>query len=258
MSVSLPACVTHKEHMSAIEQATINLTADWLVKHKPVVFTNRTKDQPLLADPFPIYQQVVRDNAAFFKEVHGYVPDPNTKTGLAGVRSKVYTDVWRDRVILAALRIFRARTEGASLDTVPEVTYSQKPSCDGRANKTIAQRGIMGFEPAQARKGYIYNPDRNPSLAMPADLPVDRETCAALWDKEADLRNGALEKEYYTALTAYLAALNTASPAASAGKRKYMCTHCGVPKKGHVCRKVTQPKKRKASSARAAVKRMRK
>ena len=75
--------------MSAIE-ATINLTADWLVKHKPVVFTNRSKDQPLMADPFPIYQQVVRDNPAFFKEVHGYVPDPNSKTGLAGVRSKVY------------------------------------------------------------------------------------------------------------------------------------------------------------------------
>ena len=93
-------------------------------------------------------------------------------------------------------------------------------------------------------------------------MPVDRETCAALWDKEADLRNGALEKEHYTALEASLeaslAALNTASPAASAGKRKYMCTHCGVPKKGHVCRKVTQPKKRKGSSARAAVKRMRK
>ena len=199
------------------------------------------------------------DNAAFFKEVHGYVPDPNTKTGLAGVRSKVYTDVWRDHVILPALRIFRARTEGASLDTVPEVTFSQKPSCDGRADKSVAQRGIMGFEPRSARIGYVYNPDRNPNLLdMPAELPVDHETCAALWDKEADLRNGALEKEYYTALTAFFAALTTASPAASAGKRKYMCTHCGVPKKGHVCRKVTQPKKRKGSSARAAVKRMRK
>ena len=97
---------------------------------------------------------------------------------------------------------------------------------------------------------------RDLELDMPADLPVDRETCAALWDKE-DLRNGALEKEYYTALEAYLAALNT-SPAASAGKRKYMCTHCGVPKKGHVCRKVTQPKKRKGSSVKGAVKRMRK
>ena len=244
--------------MSAIE-ATIQITVAWLLKHEPVVFTNRSKDQPLMADPFPIYQQVVKDNKAFFRDVHGYVPLPDTKTALAGVRSKVYTETWRDHVILPALRIFRARTEGASLDTVPEVAYSQKPSCDGRANKTIAQRGIMGFEPRSARKGYVYNPDRNPNLLdMPADLPVDRETCAALWDKEADLRNGALEKEYYTALEAYLAALTTASPAASAGKRKYMCTHCGVPKKGHVCRKVTQPKKRKGSSARAAVKRMRK
>ena len=237
-------------------EATIAITVEWLCKHRPVVFTNRTKDQPLMTDPFPIYQQVVKDNKAFFRDVHGYVPLPNTKTGLAGVRSKVYTETWRDHVILPALRIFRARTEGASLDTVPEVAYSQKPSCDGRANKTIAQRGIMGFEPAQARKGYIYNPDRNPSLAMPAELPVDRETCVALWDKEADLRNGALEKECYTALKAYLAALTT-SPAASAGKRKYMCTHCGVPKKGHVCRKVT-PKKRKGSTVRAAVKRARK
>ena len=94
-------------------------------------------------------------------------------------------------------------------------------------------------------------------LDMPAESPVDRETCAALWDKEADLRNGALEKEHYTALEASLAAL-TAAPAGTAGKRKYTCTHCGVPKKGHVCPKVTQPKKRKGSSARAAVKRMRK
>ena len=80
---------------------------------------------------------------------------PNTKTGLAGVRSRVYTELWRDKVILEALRIFRARTEGASLDTVPEVTLSQKPTCDGRADKSVAQRGIMGFEPAQARRGYI-------------------------------------------------------------------------------------------------------
>ena len=53
--------VTHAQHyqqrghMSI--QATINVTAEWLCKHRPVVFTNRTKDQPLLADPFPIYQQ---------------------------------------------------------------------------------------------------------------------------------------------------------------------------------------------------------
>ena len=77
-------------------EATIAVTADWLCKHKPVVYTNRTKDQPLMTDPFPIYQQVVKDNKAFFRDVHGYVPLPNTKTGLAGVRSRVYTELWRE------------------------------------------------------------------------------------------------------------------------------------------------------------------
>jgi hypothetical protein len=81
-----------------VVEATIAITVEWLCKHKPVVFTNRSKDQPLLADPFPIYQQVVKDNEAFFRDVHGYVPLSNTKTGLAGVRSRVYTKVWRDKV----------------------------------------------------------------------------------------------------------------------------------------------------------------
>ena len=161
-----------------------------------------------------------------------------------------------DHVILPALRIFRARTEGASLDTVPEVAYSQKPSCDGRANKTIAQRGIMGFEPRSARIGYVYNPDRNPNLLdMPAESP-DSETCV-LWDKEADLLHRTLEDEYYTALQAHLEALSTTVVPPAALKRKYMCGHCGVPKKGHVCPKAT-PKKRKGSSVRAVVKRARK
>ena len=51
-------------------EATIKVTVDWLFKHKSIVFTNRTKDQPLMADPFPIYQQVVKDNIAFFRDVH--------------------------------------------------------------------------------------------------------------------------------------------------------------------------------------------
>ena len=249
--------------MSAID-ATIRVTADWLCETKPVVHTGRTKDQPLMADPFPIFQQVVKAFPDFFKEEYGYVPDPSSKTGLAGVRSKVYTEIWRDYVILPALRIYRARMEGASLDTVPEVAYSVKPSCDGRADKSIAQRGIMGFEPAQARKGYVYNPDRNPNLLdMPADLPVDREICAALWDKEADLRNGALESAYYTALN-----ITVAAPTVTAWKRprkQYMCSHCaGVPKKGHICPvKVAKktgknPPKRKSSTVRAAVKKARK
>ena len=172
------------------------------------------------------------------------------------MRSRVYTELWRDKVILEALRIYRARTEGASLDTVPEVTFSQKPSCDGRADKSVAQRGIMGFESRSARIGYVYNPDRNPNLLdMPAESP-DRETCV-LWDKEADLLHRTLQDEYYTALQAHLEALSTTVVPPAALKRKYMCSHCGVLKKGHVCPKAT-PKKRKGSSARAVVKRMRK
>ena len=53
---------------------------------------------------------------------------------------------------------------GPLLSPPPEVTCSVKPSCDGRADKSVAQRGIVGFEPRAARHGYIYNPERNPSL----------------------------------------------------------------------------------------------
>jgi hypothetical protein len=239
---------------------TIELTADWLCKKQPVVFTGRTSDQPLLADPFPIYQQCVKDNPAFFKDVHGYTPDPTSKTGLAGVRSRVWTNTFRDHVLLPALRVYRARTEGASLETVPEVTYSMKPSCDGRINKTIAQRGIMGFEPRAARKeGYIYNPERNPNLLdMPlAELPV---ALCTNWDKRADQHNGELEIDYYMALEALIALPVPSAPSASKRKaaRIYMCSQCKVPKKGHVCPKAAPPGKRKGCSARPAVKRARK
>ena len=65
---------------------------------------------------------------------------------------------------------------------------------------------------------------RGAASYMPADLPVDRETCAALWDKEADLRNGALESAYYTALN-----ITVAAPTVTAWKKprkQYMCSHC--------------------------------
>ena len=75
---------------------------------------------------------------------------------------------------------------------------------------------------------------------MPAELPVDREICAAMGHKEADLRDGALESAYYTALN-----ITVAAPTVTAWKKprkQYMCSHCaGVPKKGHICpRKVAK------------------
>jgi hypothetical protein len=98
-----------------------------------------------MAEPFPIYQQVVKGIKAFFRDVHGYVPLSNTKTGLAGVRSKVYAEVWRDHVILEVLRIFRARTEGAALEIVPRShTLRSHPATDvaTRASPSAASHGL--------------------------------------------------------------------------------------------------------------------
>ena len=243
-------------------EATIAITADWLCKTQPVVFTNRQKDQPHMADPFPLYQACVRDNKAFFRDVYGYVPNPRSKTGLAGVRSRVFTEVWRDQVILEALRIYRARTEGASLDTVPEVTYSVKPSCDGWADKSVAQRGIMGFEPRAARHGYIYNPERNPSFdpnVAPPDLPIDRETNLLPYDQAADVWIGKMEADWIDEMEKHIAthddatALPVEKPVAK--RKMYMCPTCHVPKKGHVC---PTPKKRKGAVVKRAGKRARK
>ena len=139
----------------------------------------------------------------------------------------------------------------------PDVTFSQKPSCDGRADKSVAQRGIIGFEPAQARRGYIYNPERNPNLLDPNPNPANQDKALLTsWDKGADVCNGALEDEYRKALKAYISASGTKAPKAKV-VRIYMCSLCKVPKRGHVCPKAT-PKKRKGSSVRAVVKRARK
>ena len=57
------------------------------------------------------------------------------------------------------------------------------------------------------------------------DLPVGASTPPALWDREADLRNGALDSAYWLALKAAVT-----SPAAAA-PRKYNWSRCGVPTK---------------------------
>ena len=66
------------------------------------------------------------------------------------------------------------------------------------------------------------------------------------------MRNGALDSAYWLALKAAVT-----SPAAAV-PRKYKCSRCGVPKKGHVCPKAaTLKRKRKTSSAPVAQKMMR-
>ena len=179
-------------------ETTINMTVSWLMKKHPVKYTGRHGNQPNMADPFPLFQQCVNDNKAYWEEVHGCKPDPKTKTGLAGVRSRAYTNVWRDHIILKALRIYRSKVEKASLDTIPEVEYAIKPNEYRKAGSTNMQRGIMGFE---IRK-----------FPMPeAELPIDKEAVCAD-GIEADLQMGELEDLYSKACEAYLATI--AAPAA--------------------------------------------
>ena len=175
-------------------------TADWLVRAHPVVFTGRAGNQPLLADPFPLFQQNVRQNAAWWAEqyVHastgkrGYCPDPNSKTGLAGPRAPPYPE-WRDHVLPEALRIFRARTEGVPLDTIPPVQYSMKPKADGRKDISPGQRGILGFEWRTAPLPIM-------PLLMDVPLPIDAEVCVP----EEPRDDEALEREYAAVLMSLL------------------------------------------------------
>eukprot|EP00966_Prymnesium_polylepis_P146769 3390046-Prymnesium_polylepis.1 len=110
----------------------------------------------------------------------------------------------------------------------------------------------MGWEPAHARRGYIYNPDRNPNLLDMPPANQDDKALLTSWDKGADVCNGALEDEYREALKAYISASGTKAHKAEVVRiYMYLCSLCKVPKRGHVCPKATQPKKRKGSSVRA-------
>ena len=130
----------------------------------------------------------MQDNATWWFEKHGYAP----KNGVPGVRAKQYA-MWRDHIILEALRVFRARSEGVALESVPPVVYAMKPSADGRANGTVGQRGIQGFERCKVlSETHVEGPpvDEEP-------LPVDTEQ-VLLPESKAD--GDALEKMYYEAL----------------------------------------------------------
>ena len=169
---------------------------------------------------------------------------------LAGPRAPPYNE-WRDQVLLEALRLYRARTEGAALETVPPVTYSMKPKADGRKDGSNGQRGILGFEWRTAPLPY-------------KPLPIDEEVCAA----EEPRDDEALEREYIEVLESLLTKARgrkkqtgvTAPRKEPVGvtaprKRKiYMCPTCNVPKKGHVC----PAKKRKGAVVKRAGKRARK
>ena len=112
-----------------------------------------------------------------------------TKNGVAGVRGKLYK-LFRDHVILEALRLYRARTEGVSLDAVPPVVYSWKPSA-GRVSG--GQRGIQGFERCKALVPATPCVEELP-------LPIDAEQTLLPYDAKADHLAGELDEMYREAL----------------------------------------------------------
>ena len=133
--------------------------------------------------PDPLFVAFVQDNALWWFQ-RGYAP----KNGVAGVRGKPYK-LFRDHVILEALRIYRARTEGVSLDAVPPVVYSWKPS-GGHVGG--GQRGIVGFERCKALVPATPCVEELP-------LPIDAEQ-TLLPDSKADALAAGLEQMYYEAL----------------------------------------------------------
>ena len=132
--------------------------------------------------PDQLFVAFVQGNVLWWFQ-RGYAP----KNGVAGVRGKPYK-VFRDHVILEALRLYRARTEGVSLDAVPLVVYSWKPSA-GRVSG--GQRGIVGFERCKIVPA-------TPYMEEPP-LPVDAEQ-TLLPDSKADALAAGLEQMYYEAL----------------------------------------------------------
>ena len=130
----------------------------------------------------------------------------------------------------------------------------------------MAQRGIMGFEPAHTRRGYIYNPDRNPNLLdMPAELPVDGTTSA--WDKEADLfasphSANKTTRVLHGSSSSFRGFQHHRCPTGCSEAKVHVRSHCGVLKKraGTSARRLlTESKKPEESTlVLAVVKRMRK
>ena len=120
----------------------------------------------------------------YWRTEHQYAPEPGKR---AGVRAAPFP-LWRDEVLLPALRLYRARLEGVSIHTVPEVRYAYKRERDTTGARAV--RSILGFawrtepidndlanaddthpnEPAPTEEAN--EPKRAPKRARPEEEPV--------------------------------------------------------------------------------------
>ena len=168
--------------------ATIAFVTDWLTRRNPVEFTGIMANAHYMAHPHTLFQQIVTECPGYWRDEHRYVPEAGKK---AGVRARPFP-MFRDQVLLPALRLYRARLEGVPVNTIPEVEYAYKRQRDNAGN--LAIRSIWGF--AMRTK------------PMPtATLPIDTETCAPQ-DNEDD----ALETAYKDTLGHGLAPAEKRAP----------------------------------------------
>ena len=117
----------------------IAFTADWLCRTHPVQFTGIAANAHKMAHPHALFQRIVADCPDYWRTEHQYAPEPGKR---AGVRAAPFP-LWRDEVLLPALRLYRARLEGVSIHTVPEVRYAYKRERDTTGARAV--RSILGF-----------------------------------------------------------------------------------------------------------------
>jgi hypothetical protein len=160
---------------------TVQFTADWLSRSHPVTFTGLIANAHRMAHPHGLFQQIVSDCPEFWLDEYRYTPESGRK---AGVRAKPFK-MFRDEILLPALRIYRARLENLAPDRIPKVQYSYKQEHDQSGAQAI--RSILGFE------------WRNTPMPT-APLPIDGDTCEPT--SESD---DALEQSYIETLAAGLA-----------------------------------------------------
>jgi len=119
--------------------AAIAFTAEWLTTHQPVRFTGIAGNAHKMAHPHRLFQQIVTDHPAYWLTEHYYAPETGKK---AGVRAHPFPE-WRDEVLPGALRLYRARLEGVSVDEIPEVKFVYKREQAASGERAI--RSIIGF-----------------------------------------------------------------------------------------------------------------
>ena len=149
--------------------AAIAFTAEWLTTHQPVHFTGIAGNAHKMAHPHRLFQQIVTDHPDYWLTEHYYTPETGKK---AGVRAHPFPE-WRDEVLPGALRLYRARIEGVSVDEIPEVKFAYKR--EQAASGARAIRSIIGFASIPTT---VVKPKSTPKKrTVPVDAPPAKRQC---------------------------------------------------------------------------------